>query len=132
MPWFKRERPISDEELLARGNPLLKPGEWQDMLDSRRSLHHKRSVSTSREYRKDLKFIVLGAVLGAIVVGLLSLWATGLYVWRIEGYGTPESEGFSMIDAPTRSMLPIFKNAAWAGVVGGFVLFLVRRFWRRR
>ena len=131
MPWFKRERTITDEELLARNNPLLKPGEWQDMLDSRRSLHRKRSISTSREYRKDLKFIFFGAVVGAVAVGLISMWATGLYVWRIDGYGTPESEGFSMIDAPTRPILPIFKNSALAGVIGGFVFFLVRRFWRR-
>ncbi|HPA46598.1 MAG TPA: hypothetical protein PLG59_10415 [bacterium] len=130
MGWFRKKRTNSDEELLAQQNPLLKPGEWEELLLSRRSLSHRHLVWTSREYRKDIKFIVFGAVVGAIVVGLVCMMVMGIYVWRIDGYSS--SRGFSMIDGPDRPVRPILESAAYAGVVTGFCIFLFRRFWRRR
>jgi len=130
MGWFRKKRTNSDEELLARQNPLLKAGEWEELLSSRRSLSHRRMVTTSREYRKDIKFIVFGAILGAIVVGLVSMMASGIYIWRIDGYSS--SRGFSMIDGPDRPVRPILERAGYAGVATGFGIFLFRRFWHRR
>lgn len=130
MAWFRRKRRIADEELLAQQNPLLTPGEWEQLLGERRTLHRQRSASTTREYRKDWKYILFGAFLGAVVVGGIAFVAQFIWVWRIEGYGT--QGWFSMIEGPNQPLMPILSRTAWAATAGAFVMFFLRRVWRRR
>lgn len=132
MGLFRRKQQISDEEFLAKENPLMTPGQWEEMLNSRRSLHRRRSISTSREYRKELKFILFGALLGAAVVWAVSFIVTGVSIWRIDGYQSCDPNAFSMIEKSNQPLLPIFFRTAWAAGAGAFVVFLFRRLWRRR
>ena len=132
MGWFKRQKKISDEELLARSNPLLTAGQWEEMLSSRRSLHRRRTDSTSREFRKEWKFILFGALLGAAVIWAISFIVTGVSIWRIDGYQSSDPNAFSMIKKPDQPLLPIFLHTAWAAGAGAFIVFVLRRLWRRR
>lgn len=130
MAWFRRKPPISDEDLLAQANPLLSPGEWEQRLGDRRRLHRQRVVSTAREYRRDWKYVLFGAILGAVVVGSVSFVTKGVLLAHRHGY---DANGAIMMEAPAPSiLLPILWNSAWAAFVGAFVMLFLRRVWRRR
>jgi hypothetical protein len=134
MAWFKRPPKVSDEELLARENPLVGAGEWEQILGDRRTLHRRRSASTSREFRRDLKYVFFGALLGAVVVAMISFGVRGISIWQFWGdlqYNLGD-EGVDVMTGPAQPVTPVLFDAAWAAAIVAFFAFLLRRLWRRR